>query len=281
VKYNDAESLRPFARNAGSMELRLRLPYSLNVVLNSISTALTGDQRPATSDENPASRLPFFPYFRPELMIQVQSLRFSYTPQSTIAFPDFSLQKGNHFLLLGESGSGKTTLLHLLGGLLRHYSGSIKINDTELSTLNETGLDRFRGKHIGFIFQRNHLIQALTVEKNLLLAPYLAGLRPNEARVDEVLRSLGLHDKKRSRVTEISQGQAQRVAIARAVLNKPAILLADEPTSALDDRNCDRVIHLLMDAAQASESTLIVATHDQRLKEKIRNRIELITEAAK
>jgi ABC-type lipoprotein export system ATPase subunit len=231
---------------------------------------------PATSIQ-----ITFFSLFSPRTMIQVQSLRFSYTPESTIAFPDFSLQKGNHFLLLGESGSGKTTLLHLLGGLLRHYTGSIKVNETELSTLNETRLDQFRGQHIGFIFQRNHLIQALTVEKNLLLAPYLAGLQPNEERIDEVLRSLGLYDKKRSRVTEISQGQAQRVAIARAVLNKPAILLADEPTSALDDRNCDRVIHLLIDAAQASESTLIVATHDQRLKDKIGNRIELIIEAAK
>src|SRR5690606_15128561 len=87
--------------------------------------------------------------------------------------------------------------------------------------------------------------------------------------------SLGLAEKRRSRVTELSQGQAQRVAIARAVLNKPAILFADEPTSALDDRNCDRVIHTLMDAAEQNQSTLVVATHDQRLKDKIQNRIVL------
>lgn len=214
-------------------------------------------------------------------MIEVRNLRFSYTPDSAISFPDFTVGKGEHFLLLGESGSGKTTLLHLLGGLLRRYSGSLKIKQTELSGLTETELDRFRGRHIGFVFQRNHLVQALTVEKNLALAPYLAGLRPDSDRIDEVLQTLGLHDKRRSLVSQISQGQAQRVAIARAVLNKPAILLADEPTSALDDRNCDRVIHLLMDAARENSSTLIVATHDRRLKEKIANRIELSTEATK
>ena len=178
-------------------------------------------------------------------------------------------------LLLGESGSGKTTLLHVLGGLLRNYSGSVKVDGTELSSLSETELDSFRGKHIGFVFQRNHLITALNVEKNLLLAPYLAGLKSSPERIDEVLRSLGLAEKKHSKINEISQGQAQRVAIARALLNKPSILLADEPTSALDDRNCARVIELLMEAASRNNSTLLVATHDQRLKEKIRNRIEL------
>jgi ABC-type lipoprotein export system ATPase subunit len=208
-------------------------------------------------------------------MIDVKGLSFSYSTGITITFADFHVPKGNHFLLLGESGSGKTTLLHLLGGLLRRYAGSIKLDGTELSSLNETESDRFRGKHIGFIFQRNHLIQALSVEKNLLMAPYLAGLPLNHNRVEEVLQSLGLSDKKSSRITEISQGQAQRVAIARAVLNKPSILLADEPTSALDDKNCDRVIHLLMEAAEENQSTLVVATHDQRLKDKIKNKIML------
>lgn len=195
----------------------------------------------------------------------------------SLTFPDFTVGKGEHVLLLGESGSGKTTLLHILGGLLRKYSGSVIVDGTELSALSETGLDQFRAKRVGFVFQRNHLINALTVENNLLLAPYLAGLPQRADRVTEVLENLGLADKRRSRVTELSQGQAQRVAIARAVLNKPAILFADEPTSALDDKNCDRVIHTLIDAAVRNQSTLVVATHDQRLKEKIQNRIVLPT----
>ena len=214
-------------------------------------------------------------------MIDVSNLSFSYNPDFSISFADFRVEKGQHFLLLGESGSGKTTLLHLLGGLLRMYNGSIKVDNTELASLSETQLDKFRGKRMGFIFQRNHLINALSVEKNLLMAPYLAGLTQDRTRISEVLSSLGLEDKRHSRISEISQGQAQRVAIARAVLNKPSIVLADEPTSALDDKNCDRVIHLLMEAAEKNQSTLVVATHDQRLKDKIANKIILPSVASK
>lgn len=208
-------------------------------------------------------------------MIVVSNLSYSYTAATSIHFPDFSVKKGEHFLLLGESGSGKTTLLHLAGGLLRNYAGSILVNGTELSRLSEVALDRFRGQKIGFIFQRNHLISALSVEKNLMMSPYLAGLPLNKDRIEEVLSSLGLETRRNSKVTELSQGQAQRVAIARAMLNRPSILFADEPTSALDDKNCDRVIHLLLDAASQNQSTLIIATHDQRLKDKIRNQIQL------
>jgi len=208
-------------------------------------------------------------------MISVRNLSFGYSASSAISFPDFSVNPGEHCLLLGESGSGKTTLLHLVGGLLRKYSGSIRVDDTELSSLSESSLDHFRGKHMGFIFQRNHLITALSVEKNLTMAPYLAGLKIDHHRIDEVLNTLGLLEKRNSKVTQLSQGQAQRVAIARAVLNKPTIILADEPTSALDDKNCDRVINLLMDVANKNQSTLMVATHDQRLKTKISNQVVL------
>jgi ABC-type lipoprotein export system ATPase subunit len=208
-------------------------------------------------------------------MISVSNLTFRYSSATSIAFSDFSIGKGQHFLLLGESGSGKTTLLHLIGGLLRNYSGRINVAGVELSTLTESALDKFRGQHIGFIFQRNHLITALSVEKNLMLSPYLAGLPADKSKVGEILASVGLKDKRSHKVTELSQGQAQRIAIARALMNKPSILLADEPTSALDDKNCDRVIHLLMEAASANNCTLIVATHDHRLKAIIKNQIDL------
>lgn len=208
-------------------------------------------------------------------MINITKLTFSYTPQRSISFPDFSLNKGEHCLLLGESGSGKTTLLHLMGGLLRGYSGSIQLAGSELSSLSEGGLDRFRGKNIGFIFQKNHLINALSVEKNVIMSPYLAGVEIDKNHAHEVLTELGLREKIMSSVKEISQGQAQRVAIARAVVNHPAVILADEPTSALDDKNCDRVIGLLLNVATRNNSTLIVATHDQRLKDKIKKQIIL------
>ena len=208
-------------------------------------------------------------------MVAVSKLSFSYTPDRSISFPDFALAKGEHCLLLGESGSGKTTLLHLLGGLLRGYNGSLQVESTELASLSESALDKFRGKNIGFVFQKNHLISALSVEKNVIMSPYLAGINIDKAHAHEVLTSLGLASKIKSSVKEISQGQAQRVAIARAVMNHPAVILADEPTSALDDKNCALVSNLLLDVANRNNATLVVATHDQRLKDKIKNQIVL------
>jgi ABC-type lipoprotein export system ATPase subunit len=208
-------------------------------------------------------------------MIAISNLSFNYKGAQAMRFPDFVLKPGEHGLLLGQSGSGKTTLLHLLGGLLRGYQGSISVDGVELASLSEAKLDRFRGQHMGFVFQKNHLITALTVEKNLMLAPYLAGSGLEPGRITDVLSGLGLAEKRGSKVTALSHGQAQRVAIARAVLNKPSILFADEPTSALDDINCDRVIRLLLDVATQNGSTLLVATHDQRVKDKIQKQIIL------
>jgi putative ABC transport system ATP-binding protein len=208
-------------------------------------------------------------------MIEVQNLTYSYNGSTKIASPDFSVKRGGSCLLLGESGSGKTTLLHLLGGLLTSQKGSIHVNGTDITTLSEQALDNFRGEHAWFIFQKNHLIRALTVKKNLMMAPFLANKKQDDKRADEVLTLLGLIDKKNSRIQELSQGQTQRVAIARAVINKPHIIFADEPTSALDDTNCDRVIKLLLEAASQNQSTLLIATHDQRLKSHISMNVQL------
>lgn len=208
-------------------------------------------------------------------MIKTTSLSYSYNPEKKIQFSDLIIQTGQQFLLLGESGSGKTTLLHLLGGLLKSQQGTIEVNNTDITKLTESGLDRFRGQHYGFIFQRNHLINALSVERNLLMAPFLAGLTQDLSRVEEVLSQLGISEKRKSRIQDLSLGQAQRVAIARAVLNKPSVILADEPTSALDDKNCDRVSDLLLAVAGQNKATLIIATHDQRLKNKVKNLIQL------
>lgn len=208
-------------------------------------------------------------------MIVTRDLVYQYTPERTISFSDIAVGKGEHWLLLGESGSGKTTLLHLLGGLLKSQAGKIEINNTDITQLTESQLDHFRGQHLGFIFQRNHLISALTVENNLLMAPFLAGIKQDANRVAEVLEQLNLTEKRHANVKQLSHGQAQRVAIARAVLNLPSLILADEPTSALDDHNCNRVINLLLDVASHNSATLLVATHDQRLKDKFSKQIKL------
>jgi ABC-type lipoprotein export system ATPase subunit len=208
-------------------------------------------------------------------MIEIADVSYSYNSGKKIAFGDFTIPQGEHWLLLGESGSGKTTLLHLLGGLLKSQQGKISVNGVDITKLSESRLDHFRGQHFGFVFQKNHLISALSVKNNLLMAPFLAGLKQDENRVEEVLTQLDLAGRKDSNIKELSHGQAQRVAIARAVLNKPAVILADEPTSALDDKNCDRVIELLLHASSQNNATLVVATHDQRLKSKIKSQLIL------
>jgi ABC-type lipoprotein export system ATPase subunit len=208
-------------------------------------------------------------------LIAIENLHYRYNQRTEICFHDFCVSKGESILLLGESGSGKTTLLHLLGGLIKPSGGKIIINDTDVTHLTKSKLDQFRAKHIGFIFQKNHLIDALTVRENLLTASFLAGFTQDEKRVEQVLAFVGILGKKNSKIHELSQGQAQRVAIARAILNKPSILLADELTSALDDKNCQLIADLLSEATHRSDTTTIIATHDQRLKSKFTKHIQL------
>lgn len=208
-------------------------------------------------------------------MIECKDLAFTYKNSRRITFPDIQITTGEHCLLIGHSGSGKTTLLHLVGGLLRNYNGSLTVEGQELSLLSESMLDSFRGSKLGFIFQRNHLISALTVEKNLVLSSYLASIPLIQNRVEHLLERLGIADVRYAKVTELSQGQAQRVAIARAVINGPSLILADEPTSALDDDSCAQVVQLLMEVATENKSTLLISTHDQRLKDKISKKVFL------
>jgi putative ABC transport system ATP-binding protein len=208
-------------------------------------------------------------------MISVKQLKFSYNNQHTLVFPDFVVAAGDSALLLGESGCGKTTLLHLLGGLLAPHHGVIEIDACNLSQLNDSKLDTFRGKNVGYVFQRNHLIPSLTVKQNLLLAPYLVGHHQSIPDMLSALNHLGLSEHADKKVSALSAGQQQRVAIARAVLNKPKVLLADEPTSALDDKNCNTVIDMLQQLAVEHNTALIIATHDQRLKSKIKTVIQL------
>ncbi len=208
-------------------------------------------------------------------MLTTKQLQFSYTRNQVMNFPDFNLQKGEHWLLLGQSGSGKTTLLHLLGGLLSPTSGSIQIGNTELGQLRASALDQFRGKNIGIVFQKSHFVRALTIGENLALAQQLAGLKPNRERIVELLERLNIGDKLRLKPDRLSIGEQQRAAIARALVNQAPIILADEPTSALDDHNATEVINLLEEQAKALGSTLLVVTHDKRLKDRFPNQIAL------
>ena len=182
-------------------------------------------------------------------------------------FPEIHCQKGEHWLLLGDSGSGKTTLLQLLAGLRTPSSGEVLIGDTMMTSLSHAALDKFRGQHVGIVFQQSYFIESLNVEENLVLAQGLAGKSIDKQKIRNLLQRLGISDKLKSRTQRLSQGEQQRVAIARALVNEPAVILADEPTSALDDKNTQEVIALLEEQAELAHATLLLVTHDARLKD--------------
>lgn len=202
-------------------------------------------------------------------MIKIKDVEHCYVPGQKITFPDWEVAKGEQWLIIGGSGKGKTTLLHLLGGLLKPTFGNLKINETSINLLEGSALDAFRGKNIGIVFQQPHLIKNFSVLNNVIAAQYFAGVQQNKQHALQVLEQLGIADKANAKPDELSQGQMQRVAIARAVVNKPAILIADEPTSALDDENTEAVLNLLQSMAKANNATLLIATHDDRIKSKI------------
>ncbi|WP_316794052.1 ABC transporter ATP-binding protein [Pedobacter frigoris] len=208
-------------------------------------------------------------------MISLKSVSHNYNEKAQIGFKDWQINNGEQWLLLGASGSGKTTLLHILTGILRPSNGDVSINNTSVYTLSAKQLDQFRGRNIGIVFQRPHLIKSLTIAENLLMAQSFAKLPEDMNRVDEVLTSLGIADKIKAYPNELSQGQLQRVSIARAVINKPALLIADEPTSSLDDKNAVAVLDLLLQQSNINQATLIVATHDKRVKDAFTNTYEL------
>lgn len=208
-------------------------------------------------------------------MIALNAVSHNYQNGHKIGFKDWQVNDGSQWLLLGASGSGKTTLLHILTGILKPQQGNVVINGTSIYDLPSKDLDQFRGRNIGIIFQRPHLIKSLTIKENLIMAQSFANLPTDLNRINEVLTSLGIADKKNAYPNELSHGQLQRVSIARAVINKPTLLIADEPTSSLDDKNAAAVLELLIDQSGINQATLIVATHDKRVKDAFTNTYEL------
>jgi putative ABC transport system ATP-binding protein len=199
-------------------------------------------------------------------LIKVSALRHEYGGAAVLDLPEWCVPRGARSLIVGRSGSGKSTLLHALAGILRPSAGSIAVDATLLETLSGAALDRFRGRNIGIVLQRLHLIRALTVRENLRLTQRLAGLAQDDARIEQVMTGLGLAQRLDAKPHELSYGQQQRVAIARAVINRPKLMLADEPTSNLDDDNCLDAIQLLFEQARDCGATLVVATHDARIR---------------
>ena len=186
--------------------------------------------------------------------------------------------KGEFTAVVGPSGSGKTTLLNLIGGLDRSDSGSIIINDIDITKLSGNKLIQFRLYNIGFVFQAFNLIPVLTAKENVEFVMQLQGT-PRAERTKRVLQlfsSIGLEDKINARPAELSGGQQQRVAVARALASKPQFVLADEPTANLDTKSASNLLDIMAQLNHVENMTFIFSTHDQRVIERARRVITLV-----
>jgi putative ABC transport system ATP-binding protein len=198
-------------------------------------------------------------------MLSAENLRFSYGGGQTMAFPRIALPQGGVLLLQGASGSGKSTLLALCCGLLPVQSGRLEVAGQDMAAVQGAERDAWRGRNVGFLPQKLHLSESLTVRGNLNLVFFAAGLAEDAGKVDAALQGLGVAELADRRPNELSGGQAQRVALARAVPLAPKIILADEPTASLDDDAAALACTLLLQTAKRCGATLVVATHDARV----------------
>lgn len=174
----------------------------------------------------------------------------------------FSINQGEFVAVVGASGSGKSTLLHLLGGVDRPTAGKVLIDGQDIYELNDKKLSVFRRRKVGFVFQFYNLIPVLTAEENITLPLLLDNKKVDKDHLEELLKELGLTDRRHHLPSELSGGQQQRVSIGRALIYKPSIILADEPTGNLDSKNSKEIIDLLKFSVKKYHQTLIMITHD-------------------
>lgn len=178
---------------------------------------------------------------------------------------NFSVEKGEFVAIVGTSGSGKSTLLHILGGLDRPTSGSVKVDNRNIFSLKDEELTIFRRRKIGFVFQNYNLVPVLNVYENIVLLIQLDGKEPDEDYIKSIIETLGIESKLDNLPNNLSGGQQQRVAIARALASKPAIILADEPTGNLDSKTSQDVLGLLKVTSQKYAQTIVMITHNEEI----------------
>ena len=201
----------------------------------------------------------------------VKNLEFVIANNIILDKLNFSIDNGSHVIISGPSGSGKSTLINLMSGLYRPTSGHISFESNDYSKLKDKDIDKIRAKNFGLIFQRLHLIKHLTVEQNILLGFNKVKL-PN---IEKLIEDIGLTGKKKQLAKDLSFGESQRVAIARGVVNNPKIIFADEPTSSLDDTNTTRILELISAQAKKNKSSIVISTHDERVKKFFKNILEI------
>ena len=206
------------------------------------------------------------PIAPPEAVVSARGLTRCYGAGDTAvhALRDVSVDiaRGRLTAVMGPSGSGKSTLMHILAGLDKPTAGFVTVAGQEIGDLDDTALTQLRRDHIGFIFQFFNLLPMLTAAENIVLPLKLAGVRPDQNWLDQVVASVGLTDRLKHRPSELSGGQQQRVAVARALVSEPTVLFADEPTGNLDSKSSHEVLELLRDAAAEFGQTTVMVTHD-------------------
>jgi putative ABC transport system ATP-binding protein len=189
----------------------------------------------------------------------------------TLDFPP-----GAFTAIMGPSGSGKSTLMHILAGLDRPTSGTVVIDGNDITKMDDGELTDLRRDRIGFVFQFFNLVPVLNAEENMLLPLSIAGRRPERVWVDQLMRTVGIDDRRTHRPSELSGGQQQRVAVARALVSRPAVIFADEPTGNLDSATSTEVLQLLRRAVDEFGESVVMVTHDEHAASFADRRIELV-----
>lgn len=206
----------------------------------------------------------------PEVLLHTEGLKLERGGRDLLSgVKDLKVEAGQNLLVLGPSGCGKTSLLHVLTGLLPPQGGDVMFRGRSYRALSDSQLNALRAERFGIVLQKLHLLGHLSVYQNIALAFSASRRKPDTVKILSILEGLGLKDKTYASARSLSQGEAQRVAIARAVVHGPDILFADEPTSSLDDRNAESVCKLLIDLSKQAGASLIVSTHDHRVRDLI------------
>jgi putative ABC transport system ATP-binding protein len=174
------------------------------------------------------------------------------------------IEQGKLTAVMGPSGSGKSTLMHILAALDRPTSGTVWVAGTKLGHLSDNEITKLRREHIGFVFQFFNLLPMLTAEENVLLPMTIAGEKPEPEWREQLLKTMGLDDRRSHRPAELSGGQQQRVAIARALISRPTVVFADEPTGNLDSKTSGEILELLRDSVDSFGQTTVMVTHEAR-----------------
>lgn len=212
------------------------------------------------------SKFCHFHYLR-TMILKASNIYKSYGNLPILKGVDLSVNKGEIVSIVGASGAGKSTLLHIIGTLDRPDQGSLAINGTDITQLNERKLSNFRNQHIGFIFQFHHLLPEFTALENVCIPAFIQGLSPKEAnrRGMELLERLGVDGRAQHKPAAMSGGEQQRVSVARALMNNPSLILADEPSGNLDSENAASLHQLFFELRDTFNQTFIIVTHNEEL----------------